>query len=230
MTSDASSPIADNELDAETHSTPGTDRRARWPVALAGTVVGLFALLSAFLLGQVEAGSRIPDATSADAGFLRDMQAHHAQAVEMSMLVRDRTNNPEVRAIAYDITTAQSQQMGVMYGWLQLWGFPQHGEPMTWMHENESAAHHAHDAPAEAPTDMAGMATPEQMGALAQATGASADRLYLELMIAHHEGGIHMAEAATSTASHPRVTALANQMIESQTVEIETMSQMLEAR
>ena len=91
---------------------------------LAGiAVVALFAL--AFTAGRVSAGPTYPDAGSADAGFARDMQVHHNQAVEMSMIVRDNTEDETLRSIAYDIALTQQQQAGQMYAWLEEWGLPQ---------------------------------------------------------------------------------------------------------
>lgn len=73
---------------------------------LAGiAVLALFAL--AFSAGRVSAGPAHPDATSADAGFARDMQVHHNQAVEMSMIVRDNITDETLRTIAYDIALTQ---------------------------------------------------------------------------------------------------------------------------
>ena len=72
------------------------------------------------------------DDFGADAGFARDMQTHHAQAVEMAFLVRDRTDDAEVRTVAYDIITSQQQQAGQMYGWLVQWGLDQTGRDRRW--------------------------------------------------------------------------------------------------
>ncbi|HWL03029.1 MAG TPA: DUF305 domain-containing protein, partial [Microbacteriaceae bacterium] len=170
----------------------------------------------------------VPGATSADAGFLRDMQTHHAQAVEMAMLLRDRTDDPELRAISYDIATAQAQQSGIMYGWLQQWGLDQYGVPMLWM--RGSAEHSGHGGAPSVDATMPGMATREQLAALEAADGLEAERLFLELMIAHHEGGIDMAEAAVRLAGQPIVRDFAAKMITVQTAEIETMERMLAER
>ncbi|MFJ3923890.1 DUF305 domain-containing protein [Streptomyces sp. NPDC090022] len=77
-----------------------------------------------------------PGIASADAGFARDMSVHHQQAVEMSFIVRDRTQDEAVRTLAYDIANTQANQRGMMLGWLDLWGLPKVAadrEPMAWM-------------------------------------------------------------------------------------------------
>ena len=61
----------------------------------------------------------------------------------MAFLVRDRTDDEELRTVAYDIITSQQQQAGQMYGWLVQWGLPQTGSrpPMAWVDGEHAAAH-----------------------------------------------------------------------------------------
>ncbi|WP_223360096.1 DUF305 domain-containing protein [Leifsonia sp. ZF2019] len=167
-----------------------------WPIALAGLVVVAVVAVLAFSAGRLSVGApRTPGTTSAEAGFARDMQEHHQQGVELAMIVRDRTGDPETRLLAYDIATAQSQQAGQLYGWLTGWRLPQAAsEPsMTWMTRpatvGATAGSHEHDSGAHRPGEpMPGLATPEQLAQLRAATGVDAERLFLTLMIAHHRG------------------------------------------
>jgi uncharacterized protein (DUF305 family) len=154
------------------------------------------------------------------------MQTHHAQAVEMAFLVRDRTDDPELRTVAYDIITSQQQQAGQMYGWLVQWGLPQTGSrpPMAWVGGEHGAAHAAPDG------TMPGMATPAQLAQLEAATGVEAERIFLRLMIAHHTGGVAMADAAVAQARTPEVRRLAGAIATAQTSEIALLKQMLAAR
>ena len=91
----------------------------RWWVALS-SVVGVAAVSA--LIAVLVVRPSTPGDDSAEAGFARDMQQHHAQAVDMAMTVRDLTDDPATRTLAYDITTTQRQQIGQMYGWLVSWG------------------------------------------------------------------------------------------------------------
>lgn len=194
-------------------------------------VAGLFAL--AFTAGRVAAAPQHPGNNSPDAGFARDMQVHHSQAVEMSRIVRDRTDDVVLRTIAYDIAMTQQHQIGQMYAWLKEWGLPQSDDAdrMAWM----SGSGHAHSGnDGEAGTDtvgtdglMPGMATDEEMAQLADATGEDAERLYLELMIDHHEAGADMAQAAVDLADEPDVRELARKMAEGQIIEIAEMEKLL---
>jgi uncharacterized protein (DUF305 family) len=191
-----------------------------------------------FAAGRVTAPvSSHPSTTSVEAGFARDMQEHHGQAVEMALIIRDNTDDPDVRLLAYDIATSQSQQAGQMSGWLSVWNLPQTAsEPsMTWMtrppisggggHEgmmDDSAAH-------EPGGEMPGMATAAQLDELRGLTGTDAERLFLTLMIAHHKGGVEMAKALLERSDERVVVALANGVVASQTGEIDYMNDLLDA-
>ena len=124
---------------------------------------GVLLLAVGLIVGRLLAPSvtPTPSTDSAAAGFLRDMQVHHAQAVEMAMLVRDRTDNPDVRQLAYDIAVAQASQSGAMYGLLEAWDLPQFAaQPaMTWtLLPTLDGSGDDHQMDADAP-GMPGMAT-----------------------------------------------------------------------
>jgi uncharacterized protein (DUF305 family) len=193
----------------------------------AGHVLIALALLAAVgaLLVLLPRGSGTPSDTSPEAGFARDMQVHHAQAVQMAFMMRDKTSDPVLRSITFDIITTQQQQSGQMAAWLQAWGLPPTGSqrPMAWM-----AGHHS-DQATVAPTVMPGMATEAQLKQLQEATGADAERLFLQLMIAHHDGGIEMADAVLRSTVRPEVRQLASAIATSQRAEVEQMTQMLDA-
>lgn len=215
---------------------------ARRGVAIfVAAMLALVLVAVAFIVGRVTATSDPPPSnTSAEAGFARDMQTHHAQAVEMSMIVRDLTDDPDIRLLAYDIGTSQSQQAGHMYGWLSVWGLPQSSDqpPMSWMSTPVPGgpAHAVHadgGGSAEAPDPdalMPGMATRAQLDELRGLTGVPAEKLFLQLMIAHHQGGVEMAEAVLARSSNPVVTNLANSIVQAQQSEIGLMQDLLAAR
>jgi uncharacterized protein (DUF305 family) len=179
----------------------------------------LLLLLAAFTgwFGQT------PDTNSSEAGFARDMSTHHQQAVEMSLLIRNSSDDPAVTTLAYDILNTQATQRGMMRGWLQIWDVPQRqvGPPMQWMHSHATSTEGSNNQP------MAGMATPAEMDRLAELSGAAAEELFLELMIEHHIGGVEMAEAVLARSDHPVVTRLAQTMVSGQEVEISYMRELL---
>ncbi|HAM26051.1 MAG TPA: DUF305 domain-containing protein [Microbacteriaceae bacterium] len=211
----------------------GTGRVALIVTALVTAVVVGVVAFSAGRLSTL--GDASPADTSAEAGFARDMQVHHDQGVELAMIVRDRTDDPEVRLLAYDIALTQKQQSGQLYGWLTQWGLSQAApEPsMTWMTRPGlagTATGHTHDAALTPGERMPGLATPAQIAALTAASGVDAERIFLTLMIAHHQGALEMAEAALDRSSNSAVRGFANAVITSQTSEIDVMKSMLAHR
>ena len=175
-------------------------------------------VLAAVWLGTL-VGPRPPGDASAEAGFARDMSAHHAQGVELAELARSRTADGEVRTLATDIALTQQAQIGMMNGWLTAWGLSptRPGEAMEWMGH-----------PTRAP--MPGMATPAEVESLAAGPAAGVDAAFLRLMIRHHRGGVLMARGALARASRPEVRALARAVTEAQRAEVATMEGMLVAR
>ncbi|WUI03704.1 DUF305 domain-containing protein [Spirillospora sp. NBC_00431] len=200
--------------------TSGTARGRRVTVVLAALVV----LIGAVLVALVVSRSGEPDADGPEAGFARDMSAHHAQAVRMSFIVRDRTDDEDVRLLAYDIINTQSAQIGMMTAWLDEWDLPKTDPAgrMRWM-----SGHGGHSGRASA---MPGMATREQLAALEKASGRAAEVDFLRLMVAHHRGGVAMAEAVLARTDHDRVRRLARTMVDGQRAEVTLMNQMLRER
>ncbi len=206
-------------------------------VVVTALVVGAVAFSAGRLSTIVDA---TPDTLSAEAGFTRDMQEHHNQGVELALIVRDLTANEPVRLLAYDIATTQAKQSGQMSGWLAVWGLPQFSpEPsMTWMTrpaldgESHEATHTSGTATAAhvAGEPMPGLATRAQIAALRAASGVAAERQFLVVMIAHHQGAIEMAEAVLDRSSNATVRAFATSVVASQKSEIDLMTGMLAER
>ena len=220
-------------------------RAGRIAVLVAAGLAIVVVAVVAFSLGRLSTlAEPTPGERSAEAGFARDMQVHHLQGVELAMIVRDRTDDPDVRRLAYDIATTQSQQAGQMYGWLEEWDLSQAGsEPsMTWMtlppldgtggHDSGHATDGAQVAASvhQPGAPMPGLATPEQVAALEATTGVDSERRFLELMITHHRGAVEMADAVLDRAESRVVLRLAQSIVDSQAAEIDLMEQMLAER
>jgi len=211
--------------------------QARSRKAVAAIIAVALLVAGAFALGRLSAPvSSNPSTTSAEAGFARDMRVHHAQAVDMSMIVRDETDDPEIRLLAYDIAMTQQSQAGQMLGWLAEWRLPTTSpEPqMTWMTRPPLTGTDAHShgtmSAHTAGDPMPGLATNEQMTKLKSLTGVEAERYFLTLMIAHHKGGIEMAEAVLDRSTERVVTQLATGIVKSQSAELELMQNLLSQR
>jgi uncharacterized protein (DUF305 family) len=152
----------------------------------------------------------------ADVRFMQDMIPHHHQAIEMAELVADRTNRPELIDVAGRINASQADEIELMQNWLR-----ERGE-----HVPEPTAHDAMHTTHK----MAGMATPEQMAELAAAESTDFDRLFLKLMITHHEGAVTMVEELLKqpgTAYDPVLFEFTTDVTNDQTAEIEKMNALL---
>ncbi|MGY1856667.1 DUF305 domain-containing protein [Modestobacter sp. SYSU DS0290] len=213
------------------HPAPG---RPRWLSALLVSVIAVGMLVAggglAVALGI--GAEETPAADSVDAGFARDMSRHHLQAVQMANLALDRSEDPAVQQLAFDISATQTNQVGRMQGWLSLWGLPlTSGEVMGWMDDGEMAGmdHAGHGGDEDGPL-MPGMATDAEMAQLRAATGTEFDVQFLQLMTRHHQGGLEMAEYGEEHARLPAVQRLAESIAQSQTAETATMAAMLRER
>jgi uncharacterized protein (DUF305 family) len=209
---------------------PAGPRRDPLRVTLLAVIaVGLVLLGGGLAVALGIGRTETPTADSVDAGFARDMAHHHLQAVEMANLVPERSQDPEVRQLAFDIASTQTNQVGRMQGWLTLWGLsPSGGETMAWMGGTGHSGHAMHDTAGGAL--MPGMATEQELANLRSLSGTAFDVEFLRLMIRHHQGGLDMAQYAVAHAEVPAVRNLARSMADTQTAETTTMSRMLAAR
>lgn len=183
-------------------------------VLLAVALVVVVAVSAAAVVRGMD-GSE-PDDSSAEAGFARDMSTHHEQAVEMALLIEERTADPLIAGLAKDIMLTQQHQRGQMLAWLDLWGLAPTGtaSQMAWMdHQVEGR--------------MPGMASPAELATLSDLSGVEADRTFLRLMIRHHDAGVTMARAILERSDHRVVRSLAAAIVESQQAEMRTMENLL---
>jgi uncharacterized protein (DUF305 family) len=148
------------------------------------------------------------------------MSTHHAQAVSMSMIAHANSTDPGIVRLAADIALTQHGQIGYMQAWLRDWGLsPTSSEPaMAWMPDAQGSV-----------VDglMPGMATPDQMTALREATGQELNVQFLTLMRQHHLGGIHMAQEIVEMSGNSDVTWLAQTMVTGQQGEINLIDDLL---
>lgn len=200
-------------------------RRTPLLVAL-GVVLALAAVLLVWWrTTEGTANAATPGSSSPEAGFARDMAVHHQQAVELSFIVRDRTDDADVRMLAYDVINTQANQRGMLLGWLDSWDLSKTSAdaPMTWM------GHGSMYRPKDGSL-MPGMATNTQLDQLRKAKGKDAEVRYLKLMTAHHKGGIAMARGAVQRVADEKVKRLAQTMVDGQQAEVDLMADMLAER
>jgi uncharacterized protein (DUF305 family) len=155
--------------------------------------------------------------TAADVEFMQGMISHHAQALEMTELLGSRTRSSEMRKLSLRIELSQADEIEMMQTWLGA-----RGEKVTDVH-----AHHAKGAHL-----MPGMLTKEEMASLEKAEGTAFDRLFLELMIKHHQGALIMVEDLLSkpgAGQDSDIFAFISDITADQSMEIDRMGAMLAA-
>ncbi|WP_369134554.1 DUF305 domain-containing protein [Modestobacter sp. I12A-02662] len=209
---------------------PGRPHRRLTALLVAVIAVGLLAAGGGLAVALGLGRTAPPAADSVDAGFARDMSRHHLQAVEMANLALDRSTDAEVRQLAFDISSTQTNQVGRMQGWLALWGLPPtSGEVMAWMSDGTSGHDMSHMDGADGAV-MPGMATEQELATLRSLSGTAFDVMFLQLVIRHHQGGLEMAEYGAEHAELAAVRQLSRSIAETQTAETTTMESMLRAR
>jgi len=159
-----------------------------------------------------------------DAQFMQHMIHHHAQALAMTALLPGRAARPELRLLGERIDVSQRDEIAAMQRWLR-----ERGHPVP----NVDPAHAGHGAGHATPAEhagMPGMLGEAEMTRLAAARGPAFDRLFLELMIRHHEGALTMVAdllRSPGGAQASEVFAMASDIEADQQAEIGRMRRLL---
>ncbi len=169
-----------------------------------------------------------------DVAFMQSMIVHHQQAVQMAKLIKDRTNREEVVAVGGRIEAAQADEMTFMNEWLETRGEKTVMAGMTNMSGMDHSSHkagmdHSKHAMVDHST-MAGMASPADLAKLATLQGAEFDRMFLTLMIAHHEGAVEMVDDLLDqpgSAADPMLFRFISDVENDQSAEIKKMDALL---
>ena len=151
--------------------------------------------------------------------FAQMMIPHHEQAIEMSDIILSKDDVPaDVTSLAEEIKAAQGPEIAQLTDWLEQWGEPTQPEGMDMDMGGD------HDM-----SQMEGMLSEEDLQQLSDAPGPEAAELFLNQMIAHHEGAVAMAEDQVENGKYPPAVDLAQTIIDTQQQEIDTMQQMLDS-
>lgn len=200
---------------------------ARTRVALAGATLLALTAAGCSAAAPADPGTADPPAPSsaseaaddatfneADVAFAQMMIIHHRDAVDMARMAPERTTDPDVLALADAIAAAQQPEIDLMSGWLEGWDaeLPPEGSSMAPMEHGET---------------MPGAMSEDQMAQLEGSRDAAFDAAFLTLMIGHHEGAIEMAEDELADGVDPAALALAQQIITTQSAEIDAMRELL---
>ena len=142
----------------------------------------------------------------ADREYVSMMIAHHEQALAMTRFAPERAQNETVKGLADRIRYSQEPEIGAMKQWQRTF--------------NAIGTHGDHGL-------MPGMATQDQLNALGAARGKDFDRMFLELMIKHHEGAIKMATDVRGAGANVQVEEMADDVVATQDDEINRMKKLL---
>ena len=176
--------------------------------------------------------------TDADVAFMQGMIHHHAQALEMTALIPERTQTSAIRQMGLRMEISQKDEIGLMERWLRDRDLevPEWRQVVPGM---EGAAGMDHAGMDHGAMDhgmdhsmMPGMLSPEQMAQLEAARGRDFDRLFLQLMIQHHEGALTMVRDlynSPGAAQESIVYHFASEVDADQGIEIRRMRELLEA-
>lgn len=151
------------------------------------------------------------DFNDQDVMFAQMMKPHHEQAVEMADMILAKDGiSTDVTDLATQIKEAQGPEISQLDEWLTAWG--------------------AEDSMSGMDHSMDGMMSDEDMSALENATGAEAEKLFLEQMTMHHEGAVEMAQTEVDEGQNADAIEMANTIVQTQTEEIATMQDLLASR
>jgi uncharacterized protein (DUF305 family) len=150
-----------------------------------------------------------------DITFAQGMVPHHQQAIDMAKLVPTRSQNPKVLDLAKKVEAAQDPEIKKMNEWLKTWGASA-STSMPGMDHGSMPG-------------MSGMMSAADMKMLEQAKGAAFDKMWLEMMIKHHEGAVEMAKTELAKGSSADAKKLAQDIIDAQQKEITEMQGMLKS-
>ncbi|HUR08273.1 MAG TPA: DUF305 domain-containing protein [Nonomuraea sp.] len=162
------------------------------------SMTGHDGMSSAAPVAATAAGS--PSANDADVMFTQMMIPHHEQAVEMAGLASSRVRDGQVKELAAKIKADQEREIHTMKGWLTAWGKP------------EMSVHMGHEMP--------GLLSEKVMKQLKSAKGQEFDLLFVQGMIAHHNGAVAMARTEQADGAHPEVKKMAAHMVIHQRSEV----------
>ncbi len=198
--------------------------------ALAALTLALSIIVTA--CGSDDSNQKAELSTTAhndvDVAFATTMIPHHAQALSMADMAEDRPLDPEVSALVEDIRNAQAPEIEIMVDWLTDWD----EEVPDTMRDHTNAGHE--DATPEEQmqglddmSDMPGMMSAADMTALERAPDAEFQKMWLTMMIEHHEGAVSMAQTEKTRGRFKSAVELADEIITAQQQEISAMKRLL---
>lgn len=160
----------------------------------------------------------------ADVTFVQAMIPHHSQAIQMVQHVIDRGESAEVKDLARRIQAAQQPEIDTMSRWLRDWGVAEGGAGALEQHGGMDGTMGGGGMGGMGGHGMMSEAEMQQMMAV---SGAQLDRMFLEMMIRHHQGAVATAETEIRDGRFVPAKELAQRIITTQNAEIAEMQPLL---
>jgi uncharacterized protein (DUF305 family) len=157
-----------------------------------------------------------------DVTFVQQMMPHHSQALDMAKLVSGHSTNPRIIDLASRVEKAQDPEIQQMQGWLSNWNASMPGMSTGTMPGMSDGS-----MPGMSGGSMPGMMSADEMKQLGQAKGAEFDKMWLDMMVKHHQGAVDMAKTELGKGASPEAKVLAQKIIDAQQAEITEMQGML---
>jgi uncharacterized protein (DUF305 family) len=165
----------------------------------------------------------------ADVAFATGMIPHHRQAIAMAQMAATRAASAQVEALAARIKAAQAPEIALMSGWLAAWGEPiPTGMAMAMASDHSPHGSSATSGGAMAGMGMSGMMSGQEMQRMGRMSGPTFHRAFLKGMVVHHRGAVAMAQTELRQGTNAEAKRLAQSIIDSQTAEINEMTQVLQ--
>jgi uncharacterized protein (DUF305 family) len=184
-----------------------------------------FAAIAAALSLPVAGASPVSAAAEAnetDRAFVREMIPHHQMATEMAEMAMMDSEHAKLRRLAKKIIRAQSAEIRTMKGIAEDLGVTPAEMPM----DGEMSDQTMRDLKTLGVTeDESGMNMD-----MHELHGAKPfDRMFIDMMVAHHQGAIRMARAELGDGENRRLRKIARAIVRDQKKEIRTMNRWREA-
>ena len=186
-------------------------------------------LVTVMSAGLLAGGCSTADHNDADVAFATDMIGHHAQAIQMANFTIGREGvDPRIARLAEEIRVDQTREIDTMSGWLRDWDEP---VPETGFATGDGHTHSddPYGAMGGGHPDMPGMMSADELRTLAEARADEFDALWIQMMVAHHEGAIQMAQEVQDEGRSEDVADLAGEVESAQRAEVKDLKGWLDA-
>lgn len=156
-------------------------------------------------------------ANATDRAFVREMTPHHQMAVEMAEMAKMHGEHRRIRVLSTKVVSAQSTEIAQLRRIAKRLGVTPQAMPENGQMSDQMMA--------DFETLGVSMEASGMMMDMSKLDGASPfDRVFIDMMIPHHQGAIHTARAERRSGRSPKLRSMARKIIRDQAKEIREMN------